>query len=207
MNYNQIKNSKVKVPNWLKIKIKRTNHYLDPIIERIKEGDRVLDIGSGDQKLKDLVKKKIKYYSLDNDESTKPDFTDVDNIPEGWKFDKIVMAEFIEHISYRKLIRLLEGLERYQKEDTEILITTPNVYYTKIFEFTHIQFYKPKNIISLLDNFGYNSEIYRLWVRCKKWFIELVRIFRFPLTYLLEIDLNCKKIFIIARRKKNEKFK
>nr|MBA4404742.1 hypothetical protein [Nanoarchaeum sp.] len=205
-NYNYSLNRGEEQESWLKIKIKRRASYYQPIISKINKNDIVLDYGSGDQKLKDFIKNKnADYFSLDTDSSVNSDFKTLEEIPKSLLFDKIIFCEVIEHINYNEFINILEKLKKHMNKGTELLITTPNIYYLKIFEITHLQFYKPKNIKMLLDNLGFETKIYRLWIKSKNPLVELIRIIRFPFTYFFEIDFNCQKFLIYAKRRDETK--
>ena len=99
VSYNSIKRGeKSSYKSWLSIPIIFVKDYFEAIIKRLRSEDVVLDIGSG-IKGKSLIQDIKKYYCLDIDEDVNPDFVSIDNVPSDLLFDKIIIAEIIEHVS------------------------------------------------------------------------------------------------------------
>lgn len=111
--------------------------YKDSIILRLlnkynKNKDKkikVIDIGAGDQFLRDRLPEKVRYISLDIDENSKPDIVcDLNKrLPiKNNSYDFVICTEVLEHTLYPR--KIIKEIKRITKQDGFIIITLPNEY-------------------------------------------------------------------------------
>ena len=197
VSYNSIKRGeKSSYKSWLSIPIIFVKDYFEAIIKRLRSEDVILDIGSG-IKGKSLIQDIKKYYCLDIDKDINPDFVSIDNVPSDLLFDKIIIAEIIEHVSNETFFDWLSFCKKHLRAGGEVIITTPNTNYLKVFEFTHTHFFKPVDVELILKAFGFvDVKVFRLWQVPRSIIKRLVKLVRHPFTYFFEIDFNCNKIMV-----------
>jgi len=176
------------------------------------ENSSVLDLGCGDQFLKqELQKKNIEYLGFDIQDLN----LEYESLPiKDNSQDLIISLALIEHL-YDPHNMLTESLRCLKKGGT-LVISTPNwLYSSKIFfnDYTHVRPYTPKSLIHLINDIGF-SNIYDFPnLRCKSRFAYTNR-FRYflanlrPLTsdfrfsYLLPSFLKGKSkgMFVLAKK-------
>lgn len=138
----------------------------------LKKGSRVLDLGSGDQFLKDeFEKREILYNSLDitdlNFETDKFIFDDN-------KFDLVIGLAVLEHLKDPNIF--LDESKRVLKKDSYLFLSTPNWKYSKnIFydDVTHVKPYSPDSLNEILSIKKFKNIKIMPNLRCKsKWWYE-----------------------------------
>jgi SAM-dependent methyltransferase len=87
----------------------------------------------------------------------------LDDLPITKKFDVIIASDIIEHLSNPG--RMLDGIKRFCRDDTKIIITTPNAFGApNFFRFClgkfregaeHVMSFNEYNLITLLSRAGY----------------------------------------------------
>jgi len=90
---------------------------------------KVIDIGAGEQFLKNKVPKNMKYTSLDIDPKNKPDILcDLNKkFPlKSESYDFVFCTEVLEHTLYPK--KIIKEIKRITKKNGLIIITLPNEY-------------------------------------------------------------------------------
>ena len=138
----------------------------------LKKGSSILDLGSGDQFLRnEFSKREISYFSLDiNDldfENDKFNFKDD-------KFDLVISLAVLEHLKTPELF--LSESSRVLKNDCCIFLSTPNWKYSKDTFFddvTHVKPYSPESLNEILTIKNYRDIQIMPNLRCKsKWWYE-----------------------------------
>jgi SAM-dependent methyltransferase len=138
----------------------------------LKKGFRVLDLGSGDQFLKnEFDKRGIIYFSRDikdlDFEKDKFDFEDN-------KFDLVLSLAVLEHLKNPDIF--LSESRRVLKEGSFLFLSTPNWKYSKnIFydDVTHVKPYSPESLTEILSIKNFQDIKIMPNLRCKsKWWYE-----------------------------------
>ena len=129
-------------------------------------GGKILDVGSGTHfYIRDLLKlDDQQYYSLDNDPSGEFSFNNVDEIPQGLEFDRIVMNQLVEHLTIHNAFQLILGLYDHLKIDGLILATTPNIFHPNRFwgDPTHVTAWSHSALYGLFRIAKYkNIQVFR----------------------------------------------
>jgi SAM-dependent methyltransferase len=99
------------------------------MLQHIREGDTLLDIGASDRHLGPRIKAHyphIVYKSLDVDRSQAHDFYSLDEVDE--TFDVILLFEVIEHLELEEGVEMLGRIYALLKEGGRLILTTPNVF-------------------------------------------------------------------------------
>ena len=120
----------------------------------INKNTKILDLGSADNSLQKIVKKKFD-YNIDSYNDTNTDYeTDSLNIKDEF-YDLIIFKAVIEHL--RNPNNILTNIKRSLKVNATLIITTSNYDY-QIREFwndpTHVHPYNPKSLKKLLNIHG-----------------------------------------------------
>jgi len=178
----------------------------------LKKGCSILDLGSGDQFLKDeFEKRKISYSSLDikDLDFEKDKFTFDDN-----KFDLVISLAVLEHLKDPNIF--LNESRRVLKNESYLFLSTPNWKYSKnIFydDVTHVKPYSPESLNEILSIKNFKNIKIMPNLRCKsRWWYEGSFKF-FKACYLLPFTNNVKFIpkflkgksrgmFVIAKKDK-----
>ena len=138
----------------------------------LKKGFKVLDLGSGDQFLKnEFEKREILYFSLDikdlDFEKDKFDFDDN-------KFDLVISLAVLEHLKNPDIF--LSESRRVLKNESFLFLSTPNWKYSKnIFydDVTHVKPYSPESLTQILTIKNFEDIKIMPNLRCKsKWWYE-----------------------------------
>ena len=159
----------------------------------LKKGSSILDLGSGDQFLRnEFSKREISYFSLDiNDldfENDKFNFKDD-------KFDLVISLAVLEHLKNPDIF--LNESKRVLKKESYLFLSTPNWKYSKnIFydDVTHVKPYSPESLNEILSIKGFKDIKILPNLRCKsKWWYEGSFKF-FKACYLIPFTNNAKFI-------------
>ncbi len=116
-----------KYPDIWDLKILRKR--LPLMVEVIRDGEKVLDIGASNRDLEGRLKRhfpKLTYKSMDIDREQFHDFYSLDEIQES--FDVVFLFEVIEHLGLEEGIRLLERVYDLLGPGGRLILTTPNVF-------------------------------------------------------------------------------
>ena len=99
------------------------------MLEMIRDGERVLDMGASNRNLEDRLKRhfpRLIYKSMDIDREQFHDFYSLEEIRE-W-FDVVFLFEVIEHLDLEEGIRLLKRIYDLLNPGGRLILTTPNVF-------------------------------------------------------------------------------
>ncbi len=99
------------------------------ILKYIKDGDKILDIGSSSRDLEGRIKKylpQIIYKSMDIDREMNHDYYSLDEIKE--VFDVILLFEVIEHLDLEEGIEMLKKTHLLLKDGGHLILSTPNIF-------------------------------------------------------------------------------
>ena len=178
----------------------------------LKKGCSILDLGSGDQFLKDeFEKRKISYSSLDIKDL---DFEKDKFIFDDNKFDLVISLAVLEHLKDPNIF--LNESRRVLKNESQLFLLTPNWKYSKnIFydDVTHVKPYSPESLNEILSIKNFKNIKIMPNLRCKsRWWYEGSFKF-FKACYLLPFTNNVKFIpkflkgksrgmFVIAKKDK-----
>ena len=138
----------------------------------LKKGCSILDLGSGDQFLKDeFEKRKISYSSLDIKDL---DFEKDKFIFDDNKFDLVISLAVLEHLKDPNIF--LNESRRVLKNESYLFLSTPNWKYSKnIFydDVTHVKPYSPESLNEILSIKKFQNIKILPNLRCKsKWWYE-----------------------------------
>lgn len=179
------------------------------ILNIIKDGEKVLDIGASDRGIESRLKRhfpNLIYKSLDVDHETFQDFYSIDDIKE--RFDVIFLFEVIEHLSLEEGIKLLKSTYNLLNPKGRLILTTPNIFNPGRFwrDATHRQAYCYDELGGLILAQGFEvKEIYRTYSDAFHRYIFRVY-FMAPIHRYLGIDF-AKSILILAeKRHKDENY-
>ena len=159
----------------------------------LKRGCSILDLGSGDQFLKnEFEKREISYSSLDikDLDFEKDKFTFDDN-----KFDLVISLAVLEHLKNPDIF--LSESRRVLKKESYLFLSTPNWKYSKnIFydDVTHVKPYSPESLAEILSIKKFMDIKIMPNLRCKsKWWYH-GRFKFFNANYLVPFTNNAKFI-------------
>ena len=139
---------------------------------QFKKDQTILDLGSGDQFLKDeFVKRGMSYSSLDiKDLDFDKDKFNFDND----SFDLVISLAVLEHLKTPELF--LSESRRVLKNNSCLFLSTPNWKYSKDIFFddvTHVKPYTPKSLNEILSIKNFKDIKIMPNLRCKsKWWYE-----------------------------------
>jgi SAM-dependent methyltransferase len=182
--------------------LKIVRKRLPILVEHIRDGDRILEIGAYDRKLEERIKvrfPRVEYRSMDIDRSLHHDYYSLKEI-EG-KFDKILLFEVIEHLEFEEGMKLLQKIHKLLGPGGKLILTTPNVMNPGRFwrDMTHRVAYAHDELGGLLLSQGFEIlHMYRIFNDAFLPYVLRVYLFS-PLHRLLAIDFT-KSILLVARR-------
>ncbi len=116
-----------KYPEIWDLKILRKRFPL--MLEMIRDGERVLDMGASNRNLESRLKRhfpRLIYKSMDIDREQFHDFYSLEEIREC--FDVVFLFEVIEHLDLEEGIRLLKRIYELLDPGGRLILTTPNVF-------------------------------------------------------------------------------
>lgn len=186
-------------PSVYGIKIKKK--ILDIVIEELRDGDKILDVGASTKTLGIRINRRfpsVTYKTLDIDKANSHDYYSLNEISES--FNMIILSEVIEHLEFREGISLLIRLLELLHNEGKIVVSTPNIHHpNRYWVSDHKTPYRYDEIGGALLFVGYKvDKIYRIY---NDQFLK--RFFRIYLaSYLhryLDVDF-AKSIVVIARK-------
>jgi SAM-dependent methyltransferase len=172
----------------------------------IRDGDRILDVGSSSREWEDRIKKHyptITYKNMDVDREGSCDYRTLDEIKE--KFDIILLFEVIEHLPLEEGIDMLESIYGLLNDGGHLILTTPNIFNPSRFwrDATHRVAYCYDELGGILLGQGFRIvSMYRTYNDAFHRFLFRVHIMA-PLHRYLGIDF-AKSVFIVARKESAE---
>ena len=99
------------------------------MLETIRDGERVLDMGASNRNLEGRLKHhfpRLIYKSMDIDREQFHDFYSLEEIRE--RFDVVFLFEVIEHLDLEEGVRLLMRIYDLLDPGGRLILTTPNVF-------------------------------------------------------------------------------
>jgi cyclopropane fatty-acyl-phospholipid synthase-like methyltransferase len=99
------------------------------MLENIRDGEKVLDIGASNRDLEGRLKRhylNLVYKSMDIDQEQFHDFYSLEEIQES--FDVVFLFEVIEHLDLEEGVQLLKRTYDLLNEGGRLILTTPNVF-------------------------------------------------------------------------------
>lgn len=135
-------------------------------IVKIKNGDKILDIGAHNRSLQSQFKnygRQITYKSMDIDKSLPHDYYSLDEIKD--KFDVIICLEVIEHMPAEAGVKMLTKIYKLLRPGGRFIMSTPNIYHPVVFRTdpTHITPYGYQDLAGILLSLKFEGlRIYRI---------------------------------------------
>ncbi|MBN2145104.1 MAG: class I SAM-dependent methyltransferase [Candidatus Aureabacteria bacterium] len=176
----------------------------DVLIEIVKEGDHILDVGSCNRHLKTDLEKcyhHIVYKSMDVDRLNHHDYYSMTDIQE--TFDVVVMFECIEHLSLEEGLIMLREIHRILKKNGILILSTPNTFHpNRYWECTHKIPFRYDELGGFIETCHFQTEnIYRIYN--DSFFSRLFRLYvAAPIHRYFCIDF-ARSILLIGRRKED----
>jgi len=99
------------------------------ILETIRDGGKVLDIGASSRELEGRLKSRypnVIYKSMDVDQERPHDFYSLEEIRES--FDVVLLFEVIEHLELEEGAKLLQRIYELLNTGGRLILTTPNIF-------------------------------------------------------------------------------
>jgi SAM-dependent methyltransferase len=165
--------------------------YRGPLVDFLRPGMSVLDIGAHDRSLKIFLEHEldfaVNYKSMDIDRSHEHDYYSLDGILE--QFDAIVCFEVVEHLTPAMVRNLLGKIASLLRSNGQLFISTPNVYHPMSFwsDSTHITPFRLGHLAGWMKLAGFT----RLWGYrvCRMTWKKKLRYWRYRgLLRLLNLD-------------------
>jgi len=172
------------------------------MLEVIRDGEKVLDIGSSNRNLEPRIKAHysgVVYKSLDVDQTQVHDFYSTDEVNE--TFDVVLLFEVIEHLELREGVEMLSKIYSLLREGGRLILTTPNVFNPSRFwmDATHKVAYCYDELGGILLGRGFRIvSMYRTYNDAFHRFLFRIYIMA-PLHRYLGIDFT-KSILIVAQK-------
>lgn len=174
------------------------------MLENIRDGERVLDIGASNRNLDERLKKhypNLVYKSMDIDPEQFHDYYSLEGIPE--KFDVILLFEVIEHLELEEGMKMFSRIYELLNVGGRLILTTPNIFNPGRFwrDATHRQAYCYDELGGILSAQGFSiKEIYRTYSDAFHRFLFRVYVMA-PLHRYLGVDF-AKSILMVAEKGK-----
>ena len=133
--------------------------YRQPLVDFLRPGSRLLDIGSHDRALSAYLDRRIPggltYRSMDIDRSHQHDFYSLADI-EG-QFDAVVCFEVVEHMPPSMALDLFATAYRCMAPKGRLFVSSPNVYHPMSFwsDCTHITPYRIRHLAGWMATAGF----------------------------------------------------
>jgi 2-polyprenyl-3-methyl-5-hydroxy-6-metoxy-1,4-benzoquinol methylase len=175
------------------------------MVNTIRDGEKVLDIGASDRNLQERLKRrypKLIYKSMDIDREQFHDFYSLEEIQES--FDVVFLFEVIEHVDFEEGVRLLKKVHDFLNEGGRLILTTPNVFNPSRFwrDVTHKVAYCYDELGGLLLAQGFQIKVmYRTYNDAFHRYFFRLHVMA-PLHRYLGIDF-AKSILVIAEKRPN----
>lgn len=172
------------------------------MLEVIRDGDKVLDIGASHRNFESRIKAHyptVVYKSLDVDQTQVHDFYSIDQINE--TFDVVLLLEVIEHLGLEEGVKMLSKIYSLLREGGKLILTTPNVFNPSRFwrDATHRVAYCYDELGGILLGRGFKIvSMYRTYNDAFHRFLFRVYIMA-PLHRYLGIDFT-KSILVVAQK-------
>ncbi len=133
---------------------------MDLLRRLIRDGIRILEIGAGDRRYEEKIKKiapGVQYKSLDIDRETRQDYYDIDDIHE--TFDFILMFEVIEHLTIEEAMEMLKKINSLLNQGGTLLLSTPNLYHPNRYyqDITHKTPFRYEDLGAIMLMAGFDS--------------------------------------------------
>ena len=173
------------------------------MVENIRDGERVLDIGASNRNLEERLKRhypNLIYKSMDVDQEQSHDFYSMEEIRE--TFDVVFLFEVIEHLDLEEGVQLLKRSYDLLNEGGRLILTTPNVFNPSRFwrDATHRVAYCYDELGGLLLAQGFSiTAMYRTYNDVFHRYLFRVCVMA-PVHRYLGIDF-AKSVLIIAEKK------
>jgi len=175
------------------------------ILENIRDGEKILDIGASNRNLEERLKRhypNLIYKSMDVDREQVHDFYSLEEIQE--TFDVVFLFEVIEHLELEEGLNVLEKVYGLLHGGGRLILTTPNVFNPSRFwrDATHKVAYCYDELGGLLLAQGFQIRaMYRTYSDAfHRYLFRLY--FMAPLHRYLGVDF-AKSILVIAEKKSN----
>ena len=123
-------------PSVYNLKIKKK--ILDVIVEELKEGNKILDVGAYNRDLNKKIIDKfplVTYKTMDIDKAQPHNYYSLDEISES--FDIIILSEVIEHLEFNEGISMLQKLFDLLNIGGKIIVSTPNIHHPNRYWWDH----------------------------------------------------------------------
>lgn len=176
------------------------------MLENIRNGDKVLDIGASNRNLEGRLKKyypNLIYHSMDIDQEQFHDYYTLEDIQE--EFDVVFLFEVIEHLPLEEGMKMLGKIYELLTKGGRLFLTTPNVFNPSRYwrDATHRQAYCYDELGGLLLAQGFEiKEMYRTYSDALHRYLLRVHVMA-PLHRYLGIDF-AKSILIVATKGKEK---
>lgn len=187
-------------PSVFGLKIKKK--LLDIVVEELKGGEKILDVGASNKSLGERVAAKvapITYKTMDVDRAQSHDYYSLDEV--AGSFDVIILSEVIEHLGFNEGLAMLRRLYELLNSGGKIIVSTPNLYHpNRFWDSDHKTPYRYDEIGGALLSIGFRVDmIYRVYNDqfLKRWFRISVMS---HLHKYLDIDF-AKSIVVVATKK------
>jgi 2-polyprenyl-3-methyl-5-hydroxy-6-metoxy-1,4-benzoquinol methylase len=173
------------------------------MLENIRDGESVLDVGASNRNLERRLKKHyptLLYKSMDIDQQQFHDYYSLERIEE--KFDVIFLFEVIEHMELQEGVKMLKKLYELLNEGGRLILTTPNIFNPSRYwrDATHRQAYCYDELGGILIAQGFFiKEMYRTYSDAFHRYLFRVYVMT-PLHRYLGIDFT-KSILIVAEKR------
>jgi len=134
--------------------------YREPLVDFLRPGMKLLDIGANNRALKSYLegrlKHKVEYQSMDIDRSHPHDFYSLEAIC--GEFDAISCFEVVEHMSPGMALELFSKSFTILKPKGRLFVSTPNVYHPMSFwsDSTHITPFRLRHLAGWMKTAGFN---------------------------------------------------
>lgn len=143
------------------LKLPIIRDYREPLLQFLRPGMELLDIGANDRSLKTYLNGKLNfevvYKSMDIDRSHVHDFYSLEGIKN--QFDAIACFEVVEHLTPKMALDLLQRTYDLLRPGGRIFVSTPNVYHPMSFwsDSTHITPFRFRHLAGWMALAGFKS--------------------------------------------------
>lgn len=147
-----------------KIRIKKK--LFDVVLEEMKTGSKILDVGASNRNLGERIIAKFPsatYKTMDIDKEQPHDYYSLEEIHES--FDMVILSEVIEHLEFNEGISMLQRLHALLNLGGKIIVSTPNIHHpNRYWDSDHKTPYRYDEIGAALISVGFSiDKIYRIY--------------------------------------------